>query len=293
MWYKKYNEAEIREIAKEHIEALEYWLRRLINDELTNSYEKNYNSLQTSEGHFLIKKKIREEVQTRISTNDKGRFPRWIDATTFDHLVDIICNPTLYKSSFRKVFHNRYIFDTDQIRIELGNLLEIRNRLYHLNPISNRQAEQAICYSNDFIDCIKNYYHETSQYMSFNAPSIIKYSDSYGNQFFSEHFIQSSIGVIVPRSLFNHLTIRCGDSIKIELEIDASFDRNEYTIIWSLSGFDTSQFNNSNSFQITFTEAHVSTNCQINAKIISNKAWHRHKYFDDQIDIQLTVYPPN
>src|ERR1035437_1804110 len=215
MWFNKLTETEIRDIIKNHIETLEYWFRRLINDELTNAYGANYHTFQDSNSNYIINKKIRDETNIRISSN-AGRFPRWIDATTFDHLIDIICNPSIYETIFKKIFHRKYTFGSPQVRSILEILLDIRNRIYHLNPISIRQAEQSICYSNDNIDCIKEYYLQTKQFMSFNAPSTIKYSDSFGNQIYAEQGLKTSDSWIINLGKFNNIPIRCGDSMTIE-----------------------------------------------------------------------------
>jgi hypothetical protein len=151
-----------------------------------------------------------------------------------------------------------------------------------------RQAEQAICYSNDIIDSIKEFYINESKKMEFNAPLIIKYSDSIGNVFFRERFNESVSGSSL---ILRDTKLRCGDKFRAEIEIDASFSKEEYTIEW-YSKREMKEIQNMTSIEFEFKEEDVGELFGINVKVISNKKWHRHSSYDDELYIIFTVLPP-
>ena len=165
-------------------------------------------------------------------------------------------------------------------------IIEVRNLIYHSNHISVRQAEQTFCYSNDIIDSIKAYYKNENKEMDFNAPIIIKYSDSNGMNFFRDQFIIPTGNRIL---YFKDTKQRCGDKIRMEIEVDASFSPYEYTIEWA-AGNQT--LSSSTTVDIQFKEEDVSEVYQIIVTIKSNKSWHRHKYYDDSLTIMFPVLPP-
>lgn len=288
MWQTRFTESELNDLSKKSIESLEYWLRNLINDQLSKKYGRQFYSFQTTDGQFLIKKRIREETAKRIDSSPPDRFSRWIESTVFDHLIDIICNPSIYDSTFKRVFSRQFEFGASQIKQLLEIIHDVRNRLYHLNPVSSRKVEQSICYSNDLIYCIRDYYIERNMHMDFNAPSILKYSDSLGHQFFYEQGTKTAVGWLI----YNRFSVRCGDILTIEIEVDASFSPDEYTIDWFIRNYDTVPFKNSTKAVITFAELHVSESFQISVQVKSNKSWHRHSLFDDILEISLPVLPP-
>ncbi|MFC4143496.1 hypothetical protein ACFSNA_02715 [Pedobacter mendelii] len=127
------------------------------------------------------------EIYRLISEPD--RFGRFIDATFFEDLIDIICNPKLYNSHFEEPLKNAFVLGREQARVYLFKIKDIRNFLSHSNHITNRQAEQLSCYSKDVIDSIKIYFQAINKEKEFNVPSIRTFKDSEGSNIFSSQFL--------------------------------------------------------------------------------------------------------
>ncbi|MDC4496190.1 hypothetical protein NQ777_06285, partial [Acinetobacter baumannii] len=73
------SDAEIRQICKERIETLEFWLRRLIDQEFLK-IDSDYFNFQDEKGNRLIKRSIADKVIERQS-KEPERYSRYIDAT--------------------------------------------------------------------------------------------------------------------------------------------------------------------------------------------------------------------
>ena len=87
-------EDQIRNLCKEKIESLEYWLRRLIDEKLSTSHG-DYFSYVDGVGNRLIKKSIVDALEERLK-KEPTRHVRKIDAVLLSDAIDIICNPQLY-----------------------------------------------------------------------------------------------------------------------------------------------------------------------------------------------------
>src|SRR5215210_6221202 len=85
----------IRENCRSRIESIEIWLRRIVTEELTKGFGADFINVQLTNGAFLIKKDIRDNINNRYSSN-RDKLPRAIDAAFFENLADIFCNPSLY-----------------------------------------------------------------------------------------------------------------------------------------------------------------------------------------------------
>jgi hypothetical protein len=286
MPFLKLDEDELRSIAKRSIETLEFWLRRIIDSILVAEYGDGYWEKVDGKGNYLINKSIRDSVSMR-KERDPQRFARWIDASVLENQVDILCRPDFYDRCFKACFSPDFI-SSAHLRLVLGRLAEPRNRLAHANPISVRQAEQVVCYSNDVIDSIKKYYVTINKGMDFNAPTIVFYSDSYGN---SVDLSISRGGT--PRWGFDFrdsVKFRPGDRVGLYVQVDSSFDRSEYSIQWTCSSSEI--IGEGERLEFEFREKDVGSLFVIRAIVKSNKSWHRHGYYDDEMAICCTVLPP-
>jgi hypothetical protein len=288
MPFHKFTESELRQICKEHIETLEYWLRRLIDKELSQLFGDKYYEAKYDGEHYLLNSKIRSDIAFRIE-KEAAKFPRWIDATLIEHSIEIICNPNIYKPVFEKVFKDDFPLGNEHLRFYLGKIAKVRNTVYHANAISIRDAEQTICYTNDIIDSIKKYYIETNKQREFNVPTIIKYSDSLGSV---DHLGENrpDFGIVLHK---RHLALRSGDRISIEIEVDSTFPPSDYTIKWMVPYFDSTSFQNTNRITIEITDKHIGEHFYIQILVTSNKeTWHRFTDFDDRLAIMFKVLPP-
>lgn len=283
----------IRSECKNTIENLELWLRNLIDNELSEIYGVNYLEYKNPDnGIRLIKNEIVKDALERKS-NDPSRYPRVIDAMLLDDEIKIICNPTLYKEVFSKALSSAFPNGNDVARTFLNRLIPIRNKLYHSNPISIREAEKVICYSNDVIDSIKLYYMNKNQEKKYNVPTIIKVIDSLGNIFHSTQIQRNGTGRGICETRNNEENILySGDKISIEVEIDPSFNTSDYTIDWVFDKKETTNYEeNFNKIIINIENRHVREDFGIYCLVKSKEDWHRCGDVDDAVCIMYKIAP--
>lgn len=280
----KLTEEEKKGYVKKYIENLEYWLRRVIDQQLTEKYGSDYINYEEN-GQYLFKKNVREKVEDRFKKYSE-RFQRKIDATLLEHLIEIVCKESLYKNIFRPFFELNFKSGRDQLKSNLCELSDIRNRVNHINPISIRQLEKAICYTNDIIDLIKEQYKIMNVDKKFNVPTFLNYSDFLGQHFLREHIGWAGNCLIINNRKFD---IYCYDKVSLEIEIDPSFSSDEYDIIWNKGH---KIISNSKNIEITFEEFDVGEFCSVIVKVVSKNSWHKLKGCDDRLAIQFTILPP-
>lgn len=280
--YYNYSEEELRAYCRNSIESLEMWARRLIHEKMVEKYGEQYINYQKSDGNCLVKKEIRDQVQS-LSKKNPQRILRPVDALFLDHLIYFLCNPEWYKELFKEALDFSYPQGKDEVRTFLKRLIPIRNALSHSNPISVRQAEQAICYSNDFVDSFKLYYKKRGLEKVWNVPRILRVKDSFGNVFEKP---DEGLCLKVKQPLY------CGDTYSVSIEIDASFSPLDYDIIWQNESKTMATFKNSTKFVITFTESDINEIHAIRCDVISHKPWHRRGIYDSTVTVHLTVLPP-
>lgn len=290
--YYQLTDAEIRNVCKEKLESLEYWLRRLIDEVLTAEYGDYFNH-QDASGNRIIRNASVIEFQKRID-GEPGRYPRLVDAMLLDDAVNIITNPTLYNRHFSDFLKEAFPEGREEARTFMKRLIDARNPLYHANTISTRKAEQVICYSNDIIDSIKNQYTRKGMDNDYNVPLILKVTDSFGNVYHRAHMdVLHDGGVIKNFTADAAFYLRVGDVLTLELEIDPSFDERDYSITWGsakgLPPCDTA----SKKLVIQITDKQVAQSFDIQCQILSNKEWHRMSMgADDLLIFNYKVLPP-
>ncbi len=286
-------EIELRQHCKEAVEALEFWLRRVIDITLAPEFGPDYiNAKSGINDQHIIKKSIRDSIQSRASS-DPRRYPRMVDAMLLDEEIDIICHPDLYRSFFKGYFENSFPLGNEQIRNCLRKVLEPRNNLSHANPISVRQAEQVICYSHDIIDSIKDRLRERNLEREYNAPTIIKVSDSRGFVFHDSQIRRNNTGrggidLTGDQSTY----LRSGDTVGVEVEIDPSFPVEEYSVDWiTPEGINVQKYNSNRRVVLSLRDENVRVDFTIYCKVVSNKGWHRCGDVDDCVGITYKVLP--
>lgn len=284
--YHSFTTEELRSICKANIESVEIWARRLIHEQMRGRFGENYIEYKISNQEFLIKKEVRLHVQNKLSEHP-NQFARPVDTLFLSQIAYFLCHPTLYPELFKPALDYIYPQGRDEAKEFLNRLIPIRNPLSHSNPISIRQAEQAICYSHDFVEGLKQYYKDRGLEQVWNVPRIIRSIDSFGNVF------ENPVDGILQGSSFDiPQRIYCGDIYSVDVEIDASFSQLDYDIIWKIGGDTASEFNNSTHYTRKFVEQDVSEKLMIECMIVSHKDWHRYKYFDCRIFLFLQVLPP-
>lgn len=276
----KYTEEELRGFCKKHIETLESWLRRLIDEEMTQNFWENYFIEDKEKWWNIIKKSISDWVRSRFNTN-KWQYKKLIDATFFEDLISIVGN-TENDFIFNKYFKNAYPNWSNEIKYFLWKLKNIRNKLYHVNPISIREAEQVVCYSNDIIESFKIAYKNNNMETEYNAPKFIRSIDSFGNE---ENFLNDCNFDYRK----NDCNFRPWDILSIEVFVDATFDPSDYKIQWKSNFKEISEWSK---LELKITDEMINSYFMIDCFVISNKKWHRHWFYDDSISFIYQVLPP-
>lgn len=287
-------DAEIRNICRGKLESLEYWLRRLIDETLSVSYGDFFNYIDEN-GRRLIKKDIVDSLDERVQ-KEPSRYARKVDAIYLQDAINIICKPHLFKAHFRIPLNDAYPNGNIEARTFMNRLVDPRNRLSHANSISNRQAEQIICYSNDIIDSLKKYYNNQNMTNEYNVPLILKFLDSHGSTYFREQLYKRADGSVFLNLKDEPSTIlRPGDVLTLEVDIDPTFDTSEYQVHWrDISGQKTI-YGPKGVFHVT--PKHVGSRVSFRCMVTTNKEWHRINfgtgaYADDDLEVVYKVLPP-
>jgi hypothetical protein len=283
--------SEIRGLCKERIEALEHWLRRLIDDLLTTAYG-DYFNFSDANGNRIISKKLVEQVESRRGA-EPTRYPRMIDAVLLDDAINIICKENLFKQHFKKPLVHAFPDGHVEARTFFLRLLPPRNHLAHANAISVRQAEQVLCYSNDIIESLKQFYRDRGMQQEFNVPQILKVSDSFGNTYTRSQFSHvHDGGIMMQFTGRDEFFLRPGDTLSVEIEVDPTFDPSEYRIHWSsakgIDGVPQGQ-----KIILPITNRHVAQSFDLQCRVTTNRDWHRlHMGADDFLILYYKVLPP-
>jgi len=284
--FHTFSQEELRSYCRTSIEAVEVWARRLIHEQMTAKYGVDFVHKTTANGEFLIKTDIRSHIDSMLASN-QTRFSRAVDTLFLDHIIYFLCNPKWYKELFKPALDYIYPQGREEAREFLNRLVPIRNPLSHSNPISVRQAEQAICYSHDFVEGLKKYYKARGEERVWNVPQIVKVTDSLGNVFDRVNN-DSSMGAFfrLPQEL------HCGETYSVEVEIDSSFSEQDYDVKWYVSGRGGNVFSSQKRLSITLEPKDVSTESTIRCLVVQKKEWHKFAYHDSRITLIFPVLPP-
>lgn len=282
-------EEQLRSLCRVNIEAFEKWARTIIHSELTKQLGENYFDIELSPGIPVVKKSIRDKTAAMIRAQPQ-RFSKKIDTLFLEEIIYLLCRNDLYKNYFKNFLDLVYPDGNSEARTYLKRLIPIRNSLSHSNPISVRDAEQCICYTNDFIDGIKQYYHNKGEERLFNAPNAIRLNDSLGNEF-SLNKDESFELIVLNKAGTDQLYQFCiGEKYSAWLTLDPSFNPEQYIFEWHIES--GRRLGNGSRLEFEITEDMVRERCAIYCTIKSNKSWHRYRGYDQQFAIVFQVLPP-
>lgn len=286
------SETEIRDVCRHHIDSFESWSRRLLDETFKSEYSADYMNFMISDDQPLVRAEIKNRVEQRVRENP-NRFPRKIDAILMEDIEYFLCREDLYIKHFKHILEPFYA-GKENVRNVLERLIPIRNKLSHGNTISYREAEQCICYCNDFIDLYKKYYITLGKEEEYNVPVILRMKDCLGNDFIRKDtkygWELHCYGLSAPQ-----IQLRSGDEYKLWVEVDSSFDSSFYNILWFVKQDYTTIINKGTGNEITFvlTNKNVSYAPEIVIELITKRDWHRFHDVDDSIKINLQrVLPP-
>lgn len=285
--YHHYSQEDLRAYCRTSIESFEIWAKRLIHEQFSARYGQDYAQRQIAPDEYVFNSETRKHIASMLA-NNPGRFSKPVDTLFLDQIISVICNPKWYHSLFKDALDHAYPTGVETARAYLSRIIPVRNRLSHSNPISVRQAEQAICYSHDFIDGLKAYYKEKGEEQMWNVPRIIRITDSQGNTF------ENPSEKNGPQSSFwLSQKFYCGDTYSVSVEIDSSFDPTDYDIIWKKEYLtEIEECRNSTQFTIQFSTQDIQQGFSITCYVISHKSWHRFSFYDCSIALIMDVFPP-
>lgn len=284
-----FSEEEIRSLCRVNIEAFEKWARTIIDSELTKNLGVNYFDLELAPNVPVVKKSIRDKTAQMMRSNPQ-RFHRKIDTLFLDEIIYLLCRNDLYKRFFKDFLDLIYPDGNAEARTYLNRLVPIRNCLSHSNPISIRDAERCICYTNDFIDGVKQYFYDKGEESVFNTPNAIKLNDSLGNEFqLNKDTMFESICINRTGTTQLH-QFHLGERYSAWLTLDPSFTPEQYTIEWHIEC--GRHLGNDSRLDIEIAEDMIRERCPIYCTIKSTKSWHRYRGYDQQFAIVFQVLPP-
>lgn len=279
----RFNENEIRNSAKEALESFEHWSRRIINDKFVEKYGKDYFDYTFENGEGLIKKEILRLISDRMKDNP-NRFQRKIDAILMEDIAYFFCKDNFYKDFFKEILEHDFS-GQDEVRSRLEIMKDIRNKLYHGNPISYREAEKAICYSHDFIDCYKAYYVEVGKEQDYNVPFFTKIEDSLGRCGYRDETRKQKL--MLP---YEKIKFRPGDVYKIWIEVDENFPEDFYEITWKMNNAVVAT---GKEFVFVPTVDMVASTQFVDCTLKTKRVWHKYRTFDDYVNVYIgEIFPP-
>jgi hypothetical protein len=286
------SETEIRDLCRHHIDSFENWSRRLIDELFRENYDSDYLHHMISQDISLVKSEIRSRIEKRVSDNP-NRFPRIIDAILIEDIEYFFCREDLYKNHFKGVLEP-FFSGRDEIRSVLNRIIPIRNKLSHGNSISTHEAEQCICYCNDFISTFKDFYETIGKEKIYNVPVFIRIKDSLGHDFVRDNteydWELHSFQIPKPK-----IQLRSGEQYKLWVEVDTAFDSSFYEIKWVVKQKITDYIKKGtgNTIFFTLTDKNVSYSPEIDIILVTKRNWHRFGEIDDHIVVHLEeVLPP-
>lgn len=258
-----------------------------MHDKLFPDHGADYVQCARIDDCYIFNAVARDHAEARIQF-EPTRYPRPIDSLLLDQLAAAICREDTYRHYFRECFAPGFSLGANQLRATLKRLVPIRNALSHSNPLTLRDAERALCYSTDIIEALELYYASLGMQAEFNAPSFTRFADSIGNVRYINEARQHL-------DFTSHTPFRCGESIRLEVDIDSHYSPDQYSILWQVCNLSDSRDNDrghGESFSITLAPRHVSAQFSVQVTVTSTNEWHRHGSFDAVLFLLYKVLPP-
>lgn len=289
MMYYRYSDEELRTICRNHIENFEKWARIFIHNVLSEKIGDNYFHEKGADGNYRMKKAIVEKAD-KMMADEPLRFPTPLDTLFVEDIIYILCKPDFYRDYFSPYLHDMYPEGNNELRTFLERLIPIRNKLSHTNPFSIREAERCVCYSNDFIDCIKEYYRMAGKDKDFNIPTIIKVNDSLGNEYIIKDGRAGESLTIIDPATKQKKVFYLGDKFSLNLTLDPSFSEDSYNLIWQQKeGIEI--LDNGKRINVTITNQLIGESAFAMCKLVTKNEWHRFGGYDQQLFVNFKALP--
>lgn len=280
----KISSEKLRIACRQKLETCEMWLRRLIHETFSSSFGTSYFDSGLFNGNNLFRSDIRDHAERRMR-EQPARYSREIDTLLMDQLIATLCKQDLYSEFFQPALHRAFPDGNAEARTFLDRLVSVRNALSHANPLSVHEAERVLCYCDDVIWSLKEFYREQNMAEEYNAPRFTRFTDSLGHaEYLSttrSHYDYS-----------NDSSLRPGDNIRLEVEVDSSFHPDEYMVGWVVANISNGESGLGTCFVLTIQPRHVGERFTIQVSLKSRRDWHRHQNSDDYLTISYKVLPP-
>ena len=283
------SEIELRDLCRHNIEAFEQWSRRFI-DETLKSYDIDYLDFMVSDGCPLVKNEIKNRIKQRVKDNP-DRFPRMIDAILIEDIEYFLCRDDLYKRHFKPILEPFYS-GVAEIRNVMNKLISIRNKLSHCNTISIHEAEQCLCYTDEFIEIYKQYYLTIGKEKIYNVPTFFRIKDCFGHDIIRGD--SSYSWTVMSHVHMGNLQLHSKQAYKLWVEVDGSFDSSFYELTWEIQRSSKTIYKgHGNVIEFSPTNNDVSYLLQIIITLTTKRDWHRFQTVDDIVEIHFDeVLPP-
>jgi hypothetical protein len=279
-------DADARNLCREKLESLEYWLRRLVDETLSSAFGPAYFDLRSPSGARVIAEKIAGPARARKAA-EPLRYPRWIDAVLLDDLTSILCHPHLYER-FRPALFQAFPLGAEEARVFLLRIAAPRNHLAHANGVSLRAMEQVLCYSNDVIDSLQSHYRALGMTTDYDYPQILVLRDYRGRVWRRTEIFDAKMNLWLDLREEASYLLRPGDELALEVEVDPAFDSTTRRIEWQCADITVE----SPRLVVRIAEKHIGQHMSVTCKVVVNRPWHRLPTgADDLLVIVFRVLP--
>lgn len=286
--YIALSDEQLRQICRTHIESLEKWARAMLHHALTGQFGPDYIHAKNPDGNYTFKKALVEKSDSMMAA-EPGRFPTHLDTFYLDELIYLLTRNDVY-SLLQSAIGNFYPEGVNELRTFLTRLVPIRNKLSHTNPFSLREAEQVVCYSNDFTDAAKHYFLEKNMAKEFNTPNILKITDSLGNEYTPKEVLQAIHVTLKDPSTGEPKVFFKNDTFSVSLTMDPSFQSSDYEIKWrAKKGVEI--LDNGKRINVVIGDELIGENSLLSCQIVSHNSWHRFNGHDQQLIISFKALP--
>jgi Swt1-like HEPN len=272
---------ELRSACRQKLETCELWLRRLIHEQLSRHFGASYFSQAFHNCKHIFSERIRAQAASRRAEHP-DRYGSDIDTLMIEDLITVLCEKTLYNAFFASALKEAFPNGYAEARTFLQRLRRIRNALSHANPISVHDAERVLCYCDDVIGSMKAYYQAINMGNEYNAPLLVRFADSLGH----------SDLISTPSKNLDYTsegTLRPGDALRLEVEVDSTFDPESFTVEWYSSSGDTGT---GLCFTLEILARHVDERATFQVLLKSAKEWHRLGTCDARLALYYKILPP-
>ncbi|MGO4838911.1 hypothetical protein AB4144_42350, partial [Rhizobiaceae sp. 2RAB30] len=171
----------------------------------------------------------------------------------------------------------------------MNRLVAPRNKLAHANPVSVREAEQVICYCHDVIESLKAFFAERNMDREYNAPTIVRISDSFGKTAHAGEIRRNGTGAGLVS--WTESTLRAGVTLSLEVEVDESFHADFYRFDWVVPAYEGPSLVGRR-ITVNIVNRFVSPSFTVYCIVTSDQDWHRLGEHDDSVAIAYKVLPP-